>query len=366
MSVPPDSARLIRRLRVALVLLAMLVGVALVAVIAVVLYWNTYLLDDRGDDPFTRGPFVAGLSATTAEVRFLGPDASAVQLTAIAPDGTHVVAKDGLFAGLEPGERYVWTAAVDGIGQASGSFLTAPTGPDARVTFGVLGDYGSGSAHEYAVGRGLDAIDPAFVLTTGDNSYPLALPQLLDRNIFRPLRGVMSEAPLIVNLGDHDTFLGGGQAIVDALQLPNGGLRYVWQYGPVQVIVLGVKGDAATVAYAKAELAKPWSGVRFIAIHDALKPGEPLSLAVKGKVTAVFSGHLHRYERRIVDGTLNITAGNGGQGSGDPAHTLRTPEAVYSTLDYGFARVDVSPTGTRIELIDEAGVVRDSVTVPRP
>ncbi len=52
MSVPPDSARLIRRLRVGLVLLAMLVGVALVAVIAVVLYWNTYLLDDRGHDPF--------------------------------------------------------------------------------------------------------------------------------------------------------------------------------------------------------------------------------------------------------------------------------------------------------------------------
>ncbi len=70
MSVPPDSARLIRRLRVALVLLGMLVGVALVAVIAGVFYWNAYLLGDRGDDPFTRGPFVAGLSATTAEVRW--------------------------------------------------------------------------------------------------------------------------------------------------------------------------------------------------------------------------------------------------------------------------------------------------------
>ncbi len=205
MSVPPDSARLIRRLRVALVALVMLVGVALVVVIAVVFYWNAYARD-RGDDPFTRGPFVAGLSATTAKLHFLGPDAADVTLTAIAPDGTHVVAKGGVFAGLEPGQRYVWTAAIDGIGQASGSFLTAPTDPDARVIFGVLGDYGSGSANAYAVGRGLDAIDPAFVLTTGDNSYPTALPQLLDHNIFRPLRGVMAEAPLIVDLGDHDVF----------------------------------------------------------------------------------------------------------------------------------------------------------------
>ena len=38
------------------------------------------------------------------------------------------------------------------------------------------------------------------MLTTGDNSYLLALPQLLDRNIFQPLRGVMSEAPLVVDL----------------------------------------------------------------------------------------------------------------------------------------------------------------------
>ena len=365
MSTPSDQTRLIKRLRIALVVLAMVVGICLVGVIAVLFYWNSYLLGSNDASPFTRGPWVADVSTNAAIVRFEGPKASDVALTAVAPDGSQAVAKAGVFSGLKPGQRYVWTASVGGVGQTSGSFMTAPTDPKATVTFGVLGDYGSGSRHEYAVGRGLDAIDPSFVVTTGDNSYLLALPQLLDRNIFRPLQGVMSEAPLVVDLGDHDTFFTGGQYVTDAMKMPGGGLRYVWNYGPVQLLVLGVEGDPATVAYAQRELAKPFSGVRFAVVHKALKPGEPLSLALRGRVDAVFSGHLHRYERRIVDGTLNITAGNGGEGPGNPEFTLKTAEAVYSTMDYGFVRVQVTTKESVIQFIDEAGRVRDSVTVPR-
>ena len=55
MSAPADQLRLIKRLRIALVLVAMLVGVAVIAVIGVLFYWNSYLLGSRGDDPFTRG-----------------------------------------------------------------------------------------------------------------------------------------------------------------------------------------------------------------------------------------------------------------------------------------------------------------------
>ncbi len=55
MSAPADQTRLIRKLRIALVLVAMLVGVAVIAVIGVLFYWNSYLLGSRGDDPFKRG-----------------------------------------------------------------------------------------------------------------------------------------------------------------------------------------------------------------------------------------------------------------------------------------------------------------------
>jgi len=361
----PDPPRLIRRLRVALVLCAMLVGLCMLALLAVLFYWQQFLLQGQRSDPFTRGPFVADVSRDTAIVRFSGPEPSSVTLVAAAPDGTTVEATDGRFTGLQPGLRYAWTAAVDGVGAASGSFRTAPDDPDAPVTFGVIADYGSGTEHQYAVGRGLAAIDPDFTLTAGDNSYLLALPQLLDRNIFGPLKPAMAEGPLVVTLGDHDTFYRGGEAITDAIGMPGAGLRYTWEYGGVQVIIAGVESDAAAAAFARSELAKPFDGVRFVAVHQPPRPDDPLLDAVRGRVAAVFSGHLHRHERRLVDGVLCITAGTGGMGPGDAEFTQRTREAVFSTLDYGFARVQVNARRTLIEFIDESGRVRDVIRVPR-
>ena len=112
----PDDARLIRRLRVALVVLAMIVGICLIGVIAVLFYWNSYLLGSNDASPFTRGPWVADVSSDAAIIRFAGPKASTVALTAVAPDGTQVIAKGGEFTGLQAGQRYVWTAAVGWVG----------------------------------------------------------------------------------------------------------------------------------------------------------------------------------------------------------------------------------------------------------
>ena len=72
----------------------------------------------------------------------------------------------------------------------------------------------------------------------------------------------------------------------------------------------------------------------------------------------------HRHERRLVDGLLCITAGTGGKGPGNEDFTKQTPEAVFSTMDYGFARVRVTARDTTVQMIDEAGRVRDTVTVP--
>ena len=115
-----DQTRLVRRLRIALAGVSMLVGLCLIGFLGVLFYWNTYLLGNEGVDPFTRGPYVGGRPASAAELRFLGPEASQVKLTAVAPDGRVTIATNGRFAGLTAGQRYIWTAAVDGIGRASG------------------------------------------------------------------------------------------------------------------------------------------------------------------------------------------------------------------------------------------------------
>src|SRR5437763_523874 len=164
-----------RRLRRAVVGLAMLCAVLVLVVAAVLVYWKLYLLSP-GSDQFSRGPFVIRLGQTSAQLAWTLPGDRKVELVATAPDGTTATARDGRFTGLEPDRRYLWTASVGGVGRAAGSFRTAPANPGAPVTFAAVGDYGSGADPEWAVGRTLASELPDFVVPAGDKRYLLGDP----------------------------------------------------------------------------------------------------------------------------------------------------------------------------------------------
>jgi hypothetical protein len=356
------GARTYRNLRRALVAMSMLCALLVLGIAAVVFYWKSYLLEPRGD-PFTRGPFVTRLTEQTAELRWRVKDDVPVTVRAVGEDGSSADARGGAFSGLTPGTRYAWTAAVDGVTRASGSFRTAPVTADARVTFAVVGDYGSGSDHEYAVGRVLAAQQPDFVLTAGDNSYLFGASWLLDRNIFQPFRAVMRNAPLWATLGDHDLFWRGGDDVESALDLPGEDGRYVVRYGPVAAVLLGHDPDAQEIRSGLRELKRSDAPYEFVVTHRPLQKGNPLLADLRrAGVRAVFSGHLHRYERRMVDGVLNLTVGTSGQGPGDLEFTKRTAGSDVSLLDYGLLRVDIEGGRVRYTYIDERGRVLDRLT----
>ena len=77
---------------------------------------------------------------------------------------------------------------------AVGAFTTAPLSAATPITLVSFGDYGSGNAHEYAVGRLAAAADPRLVLSAGDNAYLIAAPPVLNRLIFRPLHALLAGA----------------------------------------------------------------------------------------------------------------------------------------------------------------------------
>ena len=83
-------------------------------------------------------------------------------------------------------------------------------------------------------------------------------------------------------------------------------------------------------------------------------------------MAAVFSGHLHRYERRVVGGVLQFVVGTGGEGPGDERFTKATPDAVTSLLDYGALRVNVGADGVQYRFVDERGRVLDRAGEPAP
>src|SRR3954468_24548371 len=98
-----DDARLVRRLRLALVGVSILCGICVLAVVAVLVYWRLYLLGPSSG-PFARGPFLTRLSGTSAQLKWTLKDGSkTVELRALAADGSTAEARGGGFSGLQPG-----------------------------------------------------------------------------------------------------------------------------------------------------------------------------------------------------------------------------------------------------------------------
>lgn len=305
------------------------------------------------------------MTAGEAALRWKVRSGRTVTLTGTDARGAAVDVAHGVMGNLRPDTRYSWVASVDDAARASGSFVTPPARLDRPIRFAVLADYGSGDDNEWAVGRLLAAQQPEFVVTAGDNSYLVAAEPLLDRNIFRPLGDVMRNAPMYVCVGDHDTFFPGPGAIERAFDLPAGG-RFEHRHGPIQLVVLGDKpNEPEAIELARSSLREPGPSVRFVICHRPLKPGDAiLPVLREGRVTAVFSGHLHRYERRVVDGIHAFTVGTGGKGPGALEFTKATPGAAVSLLDIGALMVDVRPGGTAgYTYLDKRGDVLDHVVI---
>ena len=364
---PEPTARLRRwprRPRPLTLILLVTNVLALAAVAAVLVYWDLYLLSPASD-PFTRGPFLIRLSTDAATLAWMLPGNGPVQLEAVSPAGRTVRARGGRFSDLSPGTRYLWTASVNGDARASGSFATAPLTLDRPIEFAVIGDYGSGSEHEWEVGRTLAAEHPDFVLTAGDNSYLVALPVNLDRNIFQPLHAVMSEAPLWATEGEHDLFFDGGGFVTNALHLPGTAGRWVIDYGPIQIDALGLQADAGSVATLNRLAATTHPALRFVLVHRPIGPQDPIATVLRrDRVTAVFCGHLHRYERRVIGGVREFTVGVSGEGPGASQFTRPSPDAIVSMLNYGSLRVEIAGGLIRYAFIDELGRVLDRTTQP--
>jgi hypothetical protein len=361
----PGRGRSIHRVVAALVITT---TVLLIAVVALVWYGANYLLRPPAS-AFTRGPFLTLVTTSRADIAWqMAAGQPNPIVTIISPDGTTTASRSGRFTGLLPATRYVWTANVAGHSAAAGSFDTAPLTTSTPITLVSFGDYGSGNAHEYAVGGLAAAQDPDLFLSTGDNAYLLAAPPFLNRAIFDPLRSLLGEAPAVVALGEHDLAYDDGSAVIEALHLP--GHHYVAQYGPVQIVVLGLQADASALVYARDTLGRcrPACPVRFVLTHRPIGTDNPIMpLLRERQVAAILAGHLHRYERHERAGILQFTLGTGGEGPGSAGYTQPTPDAKVSFLAYGFLRIDIHNGTIDYRFIDQRGHIRDHVTrtIPR-
>lgn len=276
---------------------------------------------------------------------------------------------------------------------------SAESANDAR--FAVIGDFGSERPGEKAVADLIDQWNVDFITTVGDNVYSgdSADPLLaLDKKVGRYYHeyiggykgrygsGAPGENKFFPALGNHD-WGDPGAALLDCsggcsgawndfFQLPGNERYYEVRKGPVHLFVVddyylepdGNKPDSVQGRWLKNGLENSDAEFKVVSHHYpayASGGGNPRMRwpFKEWGADAVFSGHIHNYERLDIDGLPYFVNGLGGtskSGFGPTPH----PQSKKRYLDeYGAMLVDVNRSTMTLKFINTKGAVIDSITV---
>jgi hypothetical protein len=219
----------------------------------------------------------------------------------------------------------------------------------ASARFAVIGDFGAVSPEAQDVADLVHRKDPEFIITVGDNNYPLGERSTLDGNVGRyyhdyihPYSGKFGGgSPTGTNrffpaLGNHDYDSENGDPYVDYFTLPGNERYYTFTRGPVQFFAIDsdprapdlgyVDDDTSTAGsvqgrWLKRALRESAAQHRIVYFHHA-----PYSSGAshgssrfmqwpfrKWGATAILAGHDHIYERFDKQGTPFFVNGLGGR-----------------------------------------------------
>jgi hypothetical protein len=320
------------------------------------------------EGPIRRGPYVQALGTTVASICVeLWQDAE----VKVDCDGKTWTGKPGkrheiALTGLKPGTRYDYAVQP---GDVKASFKTSPEG-DADLFFLAWGDCRT-YYDRLAKVSALAAKDlPDFSVHTGD---------LVDEGTFEEDwdRFFESAAPLLrtgafwPSMGNHEH---DAKLYYDLFILPEPARYYTFIAGPAQFFILDAdwtgRKDPKQTAWLKEELSRCKARFRFVVLHQPIVscPCDDFSpelsmyrifgrIVEEGKVTAVFQGHNHNYQRAERNGILYITTG----GAGAPLYPVGdlTPETKFARVVNHYVRVRLSGRAMSIEAVDLSGTVFD-------
>jgi hypothetical protein len=324
----------------------------------------------------TRGPVAESVTPRSAIISFR--TSTADHDSVVLQNGDRFAAGTGTshvarLTRLTPGRHYAYTVEGASGALATGTFRAAPARA-ARFTFAVVGDFGSGNAHEARVASLIESWHPDFVLTVGDNAYPEGSAALLDRDIFGPYAAVMRESAWFPALGNHDVKADDGKPELAAFHSLGRERWYRFTWGNAAFVVLdsdtSVAPGSPQLRFARRALARR-SCFRFAAWHHPpWEPrGRPLSpglrrhivpLVQQDGVQVVFVGHLHAYARsRPHNGVVYVAVGTGGASLDFDARKLTIPSARIVQGHFGALRVDVTGRTARFRYETVDGRVRD-------
>ncbi len=298
--------------------------------------------------------------------------------------------------------RAIRLAAALAVALLAAGCSTAARRPDAPqsscgtpVRFAVIGDYGSAGPNEAAVAALVKGWAPDFVITVGDNNYPLGSSATIDPNIgqyyaafMAPYSGAYgpgaAENAFFPALGNHDWYdpspTGGTDAdpYLSYFVLPGNERYYDFVRGEVHLFVLdsddhepdGITSTSVQGEWLRAGLAASTSRWNVVYFHHApyssgATHGSTLVMRWPFEAwgaSAVLAGHEHLYERLQVGGIPYFVNGLGG----DSIYTFGTPlpeSRARWANGYGAQLVEADGAALTFEFHDASGALVDAYRV---
>jgi len=251
--------------------------------------------------------------------------------------------------------------------------LPTPTSiPTPQLRFAVIGDYGSAGENLAAVASLIDSWDVDFIITTGDNNYPVGSPYTIDENIgqyfhkyIAPYQGSYGEGAeenrFFPSLGNHDWIWLDARPYLGYFELPGNERYYTFSKNFVDFFALssdsdepdGITADSIQGKWLQEELAESTANWQIVYFHHA-----PYSSGYHGPTPhmqwpfqswgadVVLSGHDHHYERLEIDGIPYFVQGISGAQIYDIYNILPESQVRYNET-YGALLVDATPQQPR-------------------
>jgi hypothetical protein len=264
--------------------------------------------------------------------------------------------------------------------------------PVAAARFAAIGDYGMANTAEGRVADLVKGWNPDFIITLGDNNYPIGALDTIQANI-GDYYGSYITADLATNrlwpsLGNHDWYTDGAAPYLSYFTLPGNERYYDLVRGPVHLFAI----DSETVNPGNPLQGEP-DGVTATSIqgvdmlarinnstacwqlpyfhHPPYSSGAhgsslnlrwPFQDGQGAEADAVLSGHEHDYERLVVNGLPYIVNGSGGA----DLRAFGTPIAgsmVRYAAKHGAMLLTATQTTLAIAFISVDGEVIDTLTL---
>src|SRR5450432_2338939 len=266
-----------------------------------------------------------------------------------------------------------------------------PADAGALTRFAVIGDFGFAGPDEEAVADLVKAARPEFVVTLGDNNYPLGAADTIDVNIglfyhdyIAPYLGRFgcgaTRNRFFPSLGNHDWMTTGARPYLDYFELPGNERYYDVAWGAVQLFAIdsdpsepdGNTADSAQAAWLRRELAASTAPWKIVYFHHAPYSSGPHGSAIGLRwpfkawgADLVLAGHDHDYERFAIDGLTYVVNGLGGA----VFYPLGTPvsgSVARFNLAAGALFVEASATSLHARFATVGGRDVDTFALAKP